>query len=1724
MRVGGFVRLRRAAVSATCIFAVVSLVVPTAAAASGVTPGTSAAASPSGLDSLSAISCANPPSYSSATTPDCNRFVQLWTPRLTNKTWLQSYADQSSVPSDIQAEGFHSLDKPTQGWLVESLVNAVVQTQGYNGMPAGSTPPSTQIQQTDALVALVIFGKDQINQLRQQGQQTAPNPGPPQPSILQGKVDTLATPQPPPATPNANPVVSPTSPTTSSAANLTTTGANPVIANLTTTRPTPAVAPTPAPAITPPPAATPPIDPNSLLTLVLGILGMPPISSLLGVVDQVLTSIANIEQQLFAIPGLNILGGLTYRVCAESATQPLACTINLPVGVPIPVNVTGNHVPDVLATLTPVLLPPQVKIISLLPPVVQIVPSSDLAFSFDVRRLTTGPALPAHVFVVYDPPLTGKRVEYGYDGRASTLADDSNTTFTLKSAFNALRGDVEVVASITHVNPGSTEAETVAVKTLQTRSGQLPAEVDPIAGAIRFTPVPTSITADAHLQHVGKDEDTVSVDSNLSSTVNALLTQDENATLPATHRQFSALVNQLPQHVSVDLLHQNPQQVITYGANAVINNIQVSQKSLDDIAHPGSFTENDATVQGLPTSVKLTLVGANDVLYAGSSVVPAVQFATQTQQDSVLQNEIVATAHGLPKNVHVNNATAMDSTKMTYDADSSLTDIGLGIFDLANDRTIINALAKSLPLHAQLNQVKSTGVTDYTSSGPIGLIQATLSRAGGATIPMPGVDHVTFLKSGNGIGVDAQIAGVIAAHADPSNNATYSLTMSPGGQEFKGLAQLDGPNRIANVDISNLPSNITVTIDPSNGKATYSASAIINSVDGSYQQPDVGQIAHFTLNQVPKNITATWQPGGNKPMITYNADSRLGSLSAFYQQATGHTSFLGQVTDLPLYMQVAGVDPITFDARTSPAAASASDHVGQIALQYASDATLGSTGDPNDHLYLSSLPSATHAELVYSGLQFFSVDTSGQNLHAEVKNTAPRLFDVTLATPNLTLNGFVNKVPSDVQVNMVGQELQYQASSPITEIGAVLNRTSGDVINADVTGIPSAIDVVFDSANSKLNWNASAATGGINVQTHFLPATTGNGRTVDAALTITNVPATWDASYGSGHLLFEAISGPVGLITSQFTNHGSTTTFAQDGLSVVFNQGTGDLDAFLQVSQLNRAEFQKLAPSGSGAGGFDAVLNMGTGGNFALNGQLITNDGTLLNATGSIQGLPTAMHLRSEDGLITYNGNQNPTLDLSVAYGGAAAVAAAPAAPVVHGLAVRDGAAGGSKAIKAHVFLTGLPTGLSFDTVGGVYSVTGFNPTIDPTKIDVALSNFVPTPITLVATQNVSIGSPVNFVFGPMVTGTDSGGAKQIHAQYTASRAMGAFVADATAGANVAHLEVSNIPSSLTLDTSFGADTKTINVGLGQSINEIKALYKRVTDATYVAGADLTSVPTSVKLVIGKQDGGQGITAPNFSYHASSPGMGLMAFVDVAAFSSTSARVQLSASNLGADVTAGLSGTTLSLASSPATGSLTLIASAIMNFNFNLGFSAGPFTNTGNLGVNLNVTQLTIGFTNMNSLTLKLGYSTAIEGNYGTFTFGEQSDTHIDVHDHLDVDLGVVTIHGIVGVDINNLDLGNVIGDFRMADNVLGSWMSFPLPLPPCVIVPFFGHINLRPHPRFTSSGSTFTVSSSDTEGSGVWIATVNPLGIVPDFVSDIIARFASPDGGDQSFSVSCGP
>ncbi len=98
-----------------------------------------------------------------------------------------------------------------------------------------------------------------------------------------------------------------------------------------------------------------------------------------------------------------------------------------------------------------------------------------------------------------------------------------------------------------------------------------------------------------------------------------------------------------------------------------------------------------------------------------------MSFSTKTLIDNVLQNQITAKAHQIPKAVHVTNLTTDDQTAFTYDADSVLQDVELSMYDLNDDKTNLVAKATGIPTEMGFTQTKSTGVYDFAANAGIDL-------------------------------------------------------------------------------------------------------------------------------------------------------------------------------------------------------------------------------------------------------------------------------------------------------------------------------------------------------------------------------------------------------------------------------------------------------------------------------------------------------------------------------------------------------------------------------------------------------------------------------------------------------------------------------------------------------------------------------------------------------------------------------------------------------------------------------------------------------------------------------------------------------------------------------------------------------------------------------------------------------------------------------------------
>ncbi|MBV6726753.1 hypothetical protein [Nocardioides daeguensis] len=770
------------------------------------------------------------------------------------------------------------------------------------------------------------------------------------------------------------------------------------------------------------------------------------------------------------------------------------------------------------------------------------------------------------------------------------------------------------------------------------------------------------------------------------------------------------------------------------------------------------------------------------------------------------------------------------------------------------------------------------------------------------------------------------------------------------------------------------------------------------------------------------------------------------------------------------------------------------------------------------------------------------IDLTRQDKHQNIEYTANSEIGFVQATdtttPDVTKPAEVdhavyqaNGVPAHMQVDLNGKLIDYHASDTIDRVYAGVERINGDAITAEVRDIPDRATVVFDGKNAVLDWDASAATTSVVASAHLTGDTLDMDRDFDAGLTIDSIPAKWNASWADGNVLFEAPEAGIGAITANVTNHEEYQTLPGDHLTASYDEESGNLDASLRISDLRRVEFTKLPDTGNG-GGFEAGLDMGDHGAFAFAGKVHAAAGDL-EASGNLTNLPSSVTLRSEGGRITYTGDSHPDATISVAAGKKAALDATPTPPQVHGIAVRDGQSGTDKAVRAKVYLTGLPTGLDLNTTAGTYTLTGYHPTVDTLVVDAVLQALAPKPLSLQLQQGVPTATPVDITFGPITTATQPDGSHTIAVDYTASQPLGALTANATYdNTDEAQLDISAIPASIHVDAAFGADTKKVGVDMSQPISDITAAYKHVGDAEFAASVHLHDVPKTVDLTIGKDSsagGGTTVDAPVFTMEADAPGLDIDAFASAAIADpvDADAAVALTVTNLGKLVTAALDGARLHITSAPATQAFALEAAGRVQKTIDLAWSSGDnpgdglFQNSGNLSADLKIRRVTLGLTDFSDVNLRLGFTTGLDGTYGTFTFGQDSNLTVDLEEHFSIyidwpdPLGSDTIP-LVSIPHRTIPFGNVVPRWHINENVYGR--IFHVPVLEFGIANCGVTFDARPAPGFTTSGNTFTLGQPTNDGSHTpaWLITpdINLLGFsLPDFGLDIIAYFLSPYG-----------
>lgn len=376
------------------------------------------------------------------TEADVERFTQLWVPRVADEAWMEAYLAAPGIPQEVAAEGFHGLDEVSQRHLVASLHASLLERlEDYRGHFDALAPDQRPVAEEEAQrnLFLAIFAKEELK--------AAFRSSNPEPPAAPAKPLEVAVPRP-----EALPPLAPALP-----------------------------APPELPATpTPMHLAVDQLGPGALSD------AEPKVRLVMqDLIPKLEAAPAEPSTDLHRGPvntAFGVANGLLYAACAHSPKQPGQCSPWVPLGTPIPLDATGDPVPDVVA---------------------QLLPLVDLAYplGFGLRLVVTRDnplgALPALVVFGFHIPETNKRIWIWFDGLQSTLATQTQVQLAVKNLAELAAGHANITLNIGHVwAPSDLQPWNLGFLIQTIQDGILaPPTGDAIVGVLSFDPLP-GFTAD----------------------------------------------------------------------------------------------------------------------------------------------------------------------------------------------------------------------------------------------------------------------------------------------------------------------------------------------------------------------------------------------------------------------------------------------------------------------------------------------------------------------------------------------------------------------------------------------------------------------------------------------------------------------------------------------------------------------------------------------------------------------------------------------------------------------------------------------------------------------------------------------------------------------------------------------------------------------------------------------------------------------------------------------------------------------------------------------------------------------------------------------------------------------------------------------------------------------------------------------------------------------------
>ncbi|GLZ30303.1 hypothetical protein Lesp02_24920 [Lentzea sp. NBRC 105346] len=569
---------------------------------------------------------------------------------------------------------------------------------------------------------------------------------------------------------------------------------------------------------------------------------------------------------------------ITYRVCSESRTKQVSCSLTLPLAVPAIVDVTGDRTPDVLADLVPAAgvgdvvsaarevldlerqiaevnariakllelianpenvldLPVLIAeltsrrgLLALLTATLQekitkLLDIVHLGLGLVTLRLPTsehaGADLPAHVWAVYDVP-THKRLSLGFDGfrRGSSLATAGIGVYTF-SPTQLLRGIYDIKATLLQIGAGESMAVTAGLASV--REDDRGEAYDATVASARFSPVPTVFAAHAFVDPGAAD-------------------RDQKATVDARSDKRTHLDTQ--------------------------------------VLSPGRFDQLKA--DELPTSVQVALNrpkegGEARVDYRADSTIDDAMFADFVYDGQGLDRAVLTTAKAIPATWNGVLKSGQDKVTLDYQASSSLQALDAAFYD-RDPSIVLRGKLRGLPTKLNLLADQPASHVNFTGEQALGSAEVALSRNLGAFAPLDG-DHATLITKGAQLGASARVTGMKSVDLYYDAHPRLKSVFEPGGQAFTGAGDIEGVHK-ARLEISNLPKTLSLDADTAARKIVYEASEVIHRAHVGYTNTQSGPTVFAAVHEVPAKVTLNYDLG-EKPKLRYEASSRVAKVELF---------------------------------------------------------------------------------------------------------------------------------------------------------------------------------------------------------------------------------------------------------------------------------------------------------------------------------------------------------------------------------------------------------------------------------------------------------------------------------------------------------------------------------------------------------------------------------------------------------------------------------------------------------------------------------------------------------------------------------------------------------------------------------------------------------------------------------------------------------------------------